>query len=150
MYNQAAIPVRGEVHIQLKCMRTGRIKYEATKRNLIVTAGANAFAALVANNSGTRPAAMGVGTNSTAPAAAQTDLSTPLVRKLLTSTVRSTNQITYSALFATGVGTGAIQEGGLFTATTAGTMFARFLTGLFNKASTDALTLTWKITFGTM
>ena len=148
--NIQGVSLKGEVHLQLKCMKTGQIKYEMHKKNLIVTAGANLIAQIFANSGGTRPAAMGVGTNTTAPAIAQTDLQTALVRKALTGISRSSNVITYTALFATGVATGTIQEGGLFSATTAGTMFARFLTGAFSKASTDQLTMTWGLRFGTM
>ena len=151
MLNEGGLRIKGEVEVVLRDMaQGGKVKYSFKKSNLIVTAGAAALAALVANNSGTRPSHMGIGSSTTAPAAAQTDLQSPLNRQARGSTSRSSNQITYSASFATGVGTGTVQEGGLFNAGAAGTMYARFLTGAFVKGATDALTMTWKLTFGTM
>lgn len=139
----------GEVELKLVERKTGRIKYQVSKRNLITTTGAIELARILTSaTSGTRPASIGIGTSTVAPATSQTALSAQTVRRNAT-TVRALNQISYSAVFATGVGTGTIQEGGLFNATTAGIMFARFLTGAFSKAAADSLTLTWRLTFGT-
>lgn len=139
----------GEVELELKDMRTGKIKYQTTRRNLITSTGAIELAKIVTSaTSGTRPTSMGIGTSTTAPASSQSALVAQTVRRAATPT-RSLNQISYAATFGTGVGTGTIQEGGLFNATTAGVMFARFLTGTFSKAAADSLTMTWRLTFGT-
>jgi hypothetical protein len=147
------IKLFGIVEGVLTDVRTGRIKHHFKKNNLVVTAGAALIAQVFTSaTGGTRPTAMGIGTSTTAPAAAQTSLQAGEVRRTLQSTSRSSNEITYVGSFGTGVGTGTIQEGGLFNATgvAAGTMLARFLTGSFTKGATDALTLTWKLRFGTM
>lgn len=146
------LAVKGEVTLTLRDMlRGGRIKYQATKRNLVVSVGAIELAKIITSaTSGTRPSHMGIGSSTTAPSSGQTDLQSSLYKKALGSTSRSNNQITYSATFTTGQGTGTVQEGALLTATAAGTMFARFLTGAFAKAATDQLTMTWRLTFGTV
>lgn len=143
--------LKGEVTAVLTDMRTGRIKLTRTGKNLVVTLGAAEIAKIVASaTSGTRPTHMAIGTSTTAPAAAQTDLIGTATRVALGSTSRSNNQITYACTFGTGKGTFTVQEAGLFNAVAAGTMFARWLTGAFAKASTDSLTVTWTLTFGTM
>lgn len=145
------VRLRGEVEAVLTDMRTGRIKKSIKGHNLIVTVGAQEIAKIVASStSGTRPTHMAIGTSTSAPVAAQTDLVGTATRRPLGSTSRSSNQITYSCTFGTGVGTFTVQEAGLFNAAAAGQMFARWLTGAFVKGSTDALTITWRMTFGTM
>lgn len=145
------VRLRGEVEATLTCMRTGQIKASRSGRNLVVSVGAEELAKIVASStSGTRPTHMGIGTSTTAPAAAQTNLIGTATRRSLNSTSRSTNQITYSCTFGTGIGTFTVQEAGLFNASVSGQMFARWLTGAFSKAATDSLTITWRLTFGTM
>jgi hypothetical protein len=60
----------------------------------------------------------------------------------------STNIATVSTTFGAGVGTGALTEAGIFNAATAGVMLSRVVFSVVNKASTDALTITWAITIG--
>lgn len=143
--------IRGDVEMTLVDVRTGQIKASRAGRNLVVTVGAEELAKIVASStSGTRPTHMAIGTSTTAPAAAQTDMQGTATRRSLTSTTRSTNQITYSCTFTTGIGTFTVEEAGLFNAAVAGQMFARWLTGSFTKGASDALTVTWRLTFGTM
>lgn len=145
------LKIRGSVEAVLTDMRTGKIKATSKGNNLIVTVGAQELAKIVTSaTSGTRPTHMGIGTSTTAPVAAQTDLIGTATRRALTSTVRSSNQITYTCTFGTGFGTFTVQEAGLFNASSGAQMFARWLTGAFVKASTDSLTVTWRMTFGTM
>lgn len=141
----------GHVEATLIDARTGQIKRTVKGRNLLVTNGATELAKIITSaTSGTRPTHMGIGTSTTAPAAAQTALQSTATILALGSTSRSANAITYSCTFGTGKGTGTIQEAGLFNAAAAGTMFARWLTGAFVKGSTDSLTVRWTLTFGTM
>lgn len=149
--NFGLLRLRGDVEAVLRDARTGRIKATRSGHNLVVTLGAEEIAKIVASaTSGTRPTHMGIGTSTTAPAAAQTNLIGTATRRSLNSTSRSTNQITYSCTFTTGIGTFTVQEAGLFNASAAGTMFARWLTGAFVKGASDSLTITWRLTFGTM
>lgn len=149
--NFGVLRLRGDVEAVLKDAHTGQIKASRSGHNLVVTVGAQEIAKIVASStSGTRPTHMAIGTSTTAPTAAQTDLIGTATRRALGSTSRSSNQITYSCTFGTGVGTFTVQEAGLFNAASAGQMFARWLTGAFVKGSTDSLTITWRLTFGTM
>ena len=61
--------------------------------------------------------------------------------------VISTNQIyQVKATFGTGLGTGAIVEYGLFSSSTAGTLFARDTESVINKGANDTLTVTAQFT----
>jgi hypothetical protein len=145
------LPIRGDVYVELRDMRTNTVKRTAIGRNIITTNGAIELAKIIASStSGTRPRSMGIGSSTTAPAVGQTDLQSSLYKCTGggISTSRTNNQITYQKTFGTGIGTGTVQEAGLFTAS-GGTMISRFLTGAFAKASTDSLTVSWRLTFGT-
>jgi hypothetical protein len=90
---------------------------------------------------------MGVGSNSTAAAAGDTDLGTLLgSREALDSTTVTNNQIVFVASFEANDGTGTIEEAGVFNAATGGTMLCRVLTGTITKSASDTLTITWTIT----
>ena len=73
----------------------------------------------------------------------QTELSTRVAGTLSSSTNVWQNQAT----FGPGVDTGAITEAGIFSASSAGTLFARQVFPVVNKAAGDSLQLTWQVTF---
>jgi hypothetical protein len=81
----------------------------------------------------------------TSVALTETTLAAELNRQALTSAVRTGNYITYSALWAAGVGTGAIKEAGLFNAGAAGTMLSRVAFPTVNKAIDKVLSVVWRI-----
>lgn len=89
-----------------------------------------------------------VGTDATAEAAANTALGTELNR--VSATVSQVSGAIYrcTATFASGIGTGAIVEYGLFsTATTgAGTIFSRDTEAVVNKGANDTLTVITEVT----
>lgn len=89
---------------------------------------------------------IGVGDSSTAFSDAHTDLqaATNKFRKLVsTAPVRSGDVITYAVSYATGEANFAWQEVGGFSASSAGTMFWRFVQSLGTKVSgTWSLTVT--------
>jgi hypothetical protein len=128
----------------------GNVKEEKVLgNNLIVDTGKQGIAdQLLAAPSIPKPTHMGIGTGTTAPAAANTALVTETgTRQALTKT-RSGNVVTNVATFGAGVGTGAITEAGIFTASTAGTMFSRIVFSAINKGANDTLELTWTYTIG--
>jgi hypothetical protein len=51
-----------------------------------------------------------------------------------------------TATFASGVGTGAIVEYGLFSSSTGGTMFSRDTEAVINKGANDTLVVTTEVT----
>ena len=125
------------------------------RANVITTVGKNALASLLNSASaGTSLVThMGFGTSTTAVVAADTALGTELVgngyaRVAVTRSNPSGNIIQYQATL-TGISAGvAVQEAGLFNASTAGTLFAHQLTGAVTLSSaSDSLQVTWQVTF---
>lgn len=138
--------VTGELQIVLRD-EFGNIKEERIVPNLVVTAG-KVLIALRLSGSGTSPTHMGIGSGSVAPDVINTALGTELstgARPTLAVTP-STNTVTYVAVFAPGVGTGAVTEAGIFNAAAAGTMLCRTTFGVVTKAAADTLTINWVIT----
>ena len=113
--------------------------------NLVVTAGKNWVADRM-NDANTVMTHMALGTGTTAAAVGNTTLVTELDRNALTSTTVSTNTIAYACTWASGDGTGAITEAGLFDAASAGDMLARTVFSVVNKGASDSITITWTIT----
>lgn len=144
--------LNGSVHVQL-IGPDGKVKQEHTNHNLIVTVG-KTFLATYLTPSGHGANFfdyMGLGTGSTSPAAGDTALQTELSgggysrqAGVITS---STNVWQNVDTFSPGNGTGAITEAGLFSASTSGTMFARQVFSVYNKAAGDTLIITWTVTF---
>lgn len=113
--------------------------------NLVVTAGASFIASRMVAATATLMSHLAVGTSNTAKAAGQTTLVAEIARVTLTGASNSTNTVTYTASLAAGVGTGNLQEAGIFNASSAGTMLARTTFPLLTKESTDTVNITWVI-----
>jgi len=123
----------------------GEIKQEETLHNLITTVGRNALVDRWDDGS-LQPTHMGIGTGATAAAAGDTTLQTELDRNALTSRVAATNVLTMVGDWAAGDGTGAITEAGIHSASSSGTLFARAVFSVINKAAGDTLQITWTFT----
>lgn len=128
----------------------GRLKEELDLgKNLIVDTGKSGIAdQLLASPTIPKPTHMGIGTGTTAPAAANTALVTEVGTRQSLTKSRSGNVVTNVATFGAGVGTGAITEAGIFTAVTAGTLYSRITFSAINKGANDTLELTWTYTIG--
>ena len=126
----------------------GALKTVMEFPNLVVTAGKNVIADRLGRSTPTRAAMthMAIGTGSVAPAAGDTTLGAEAARVALTSTTVTGNQVVYVATFGAGVGTGAIQEAGLFNASSAGDMLCRTTFSVINKGANDTMTVTWTVT----
>lgn len=144
--------ITSEVQVVLRDS-TGRVKWSETKPNLIVTVGHNALATWLAQSTQSVPfmSWVGLGSGTTPPIVSNTALESEFsgggyVREqgALTS---STSTRTVTALFPAGVGTGSISELGLFSANSAGTMFARLVVTPRVKDAGDTLTVTWTHSF---
>ena len=129
----------------------GNVKQQE-ETNLVVSAGLAYIASRMRDATATVMTHMGVGTGTTAAAAAQTGLVTALgARVALDSTtlvtVTATNDsVQYVTTFGAGVATGAITEAGIFNALTAGTMLCRTVFPVINKEALDTLVITWRVT----
>ena len=132
----------------------GNIK-ESRTHNLVVNVGLAAIAKRMYDNTEPIVTHMAVGTGTTAAAATQTQLVAQISTRVATGvasnvTTTVTNDSTrWSADFGPGVGTGALTEAGLFTAATAGNMWARSVFAVVNKGALDTLSITWTIRSGT-
>lgn len=144
------LEMRGELRVVLTDSE-GRVKEDFTVPNIVTTAGKG----LIADRLKAAPAIgpvthMAVGTSNTAAAVGDTTLSAEVSgsRTALTSTGVAAAVATYIATFGAGVGTGTLQEAGLFNASSAGTMLCRTVFSAITKAIGDSLTITWTVTVG--
>lgn len=133
----------------------GQIKETHETKNLVVTVGTNYIASRMVGTTSAVMSHMAIGTNSTAAAAANTTLGTEVARVSLTSSTNAanSNQVIYVATFGAGIPNAAntaVVEAGLFNAATGGTMLARTVFPVVNKASADSITITWTVTIGSV
>ncbi len=132
--------------------RGNAVVQEVAGKNVVTTNGKDFLAAFL--NAAAGGAAtftmryVAVGTDATAEAAAQTALGAELAR--VSGVVSYVSGAIYqvTATFASGVGTGAIVEYGLFSTLTssAGTMLTRDTESVINKGANDTLTVVHQIT----
>jgi hypothetical protein len=124
--------------------------------NVVTTVGKNGLASLLNSASAgtTWVTHMGFGSGTTAPAAADTALTTELsgngyARVAVTRSNPSGNVIQYQATLTNLTASTTIQEAGLFDASTAGNLRAHQLTGAqtIGASTSDALQITWQVTF---
>jgi hypothetical protein len=137
----------GMVHI-VQSNAQGETVKEFDVPNLVVTAGKNYIASKIVatTNSPVSMTHMAIGTGTGTPAAADTTLGTETGRVSLSSSVVSTNTVTYTATFPAGTGTGAITEAGVFNGSTTGTMLCRTTFPVVNKQAGDTIAVTWVVT----
>jgi hypothetical protein len=141
------IKITGSVHIVLTAP-DGTVKQDNTDHNLITTVGKYYLMTWLAAASqpGEFMSYIALGTGTTPPALGNTTLQAEIGTRSLGTLVSISNTWNNTATFAPGNCTGAITEAGLFSAITAGTMFARQTFVAFNKASGDTMTVSWTIT----
>ena len=124
----------------------GNVKQHFKVKNLIVASGKEWISARMVADTDAVMSHMAIGTGTATPASANLALISESSRVALTSTNQSTNQVTYSAFFPAGSGTGAITEAGVFNAAALGTMLSRATFSAINKDVLDTLTINWTIT----
>jgi len=126
----------------------GKLKDERDVKNVVVTVGKNYLALWLtqATQSDYFMRYLALGTGSTAASASDTILETELATRVAGTLSSSTNVWQNQGTFGPGVNTGAITEAGIFTASSAGTMLARQVFSVINKAAGDSLQVTWQIT----
>lgn len=128
----------------------GSIKQKISGKNVITTVGLEFLASFL--QSATVAAStftcqyVAIGTDSTTEAAANTSLGIESARVAGTVSYVSGAIYRVTATFASGVGTGAIVEYGLFSSSTGGTMFSRDTEAVINKGANDTLVVTTEIT----
>ena len=140
----------GELNIILRDTRTGEVKLDKTFKNLVVTSGKTFIASRMANASSSVMSHMAVGTSNVAPNTVDTTLGAELSRVALNVAggTPSSNTVLYTATYPAGVGTGALQEAGIFNAGSGGTMLSRTTYAVINKGASDEMIINWTITIG--
>lgn len=139
---QDMLSLRGDVSIQLNGITV------LEKKNLIVQAGKNLVAQTLVNTSATPFSHMAIGTSSVVATLGDTTLGGELVRQPFTTTNITANVVTLTCSYGPGVGTGNIQEAGIFNAASTGTMLSRLVFASIGKGVSDTLIFTWTITVG--
>lgn len=124
----------------------GLIKDHREIKNLVVAAGKSWIASRMVNAADAVMSHMAIGTGTVTPNTSNTALGAQVARVALTSTSRTNNQVTYSASFPAGTGTGSITEAGIFNASSLGTMLCRTVFSEVNKDILDTLTINWTVT----
>ena len=121
--------------------------------NLVVTAGKEWVANRFKDDGGGftqlgEMTHMAVGSGSAAAAAANTALGTELNRIALTTAGGTVSNATvqYDATWTSSSPAYAIEEAGIFTAASGGTMLARTVFAIINKGTDDTVTISWTIT----
>lgn len=144
-----SLKVKGRLNIVLRD-KDGNVKDEREIDNLVVSSGLAYIISRMVGTSKSVMSHMGLGSGTTAAAAAQTDLVSLLgSREALDSTTiagANNNQVVYVSSFEPGDATGAVTEAGIFNASTAGDMLCRTVFPVVNKGADDALSVTWTIT----
>jgi hypothetical protein len=129
-------------------MPNGNVIHETQEvRNLVVDAGLNLLRDRLAGTSSAYATHLAVGTGTTAASAAQTTMVTEVFRDALTSTTTASKAVTFKYYLASGSANGnTLQEIGLFTASSGGTMIARaVLVSPIVKTASVTVTFSWTI-----
>lgn len=148
------INVKGIYHFKI-IDAEGKIKDEWAVVNTVVSAGLAQLALLAGDASATPFTYLAVGTSSTAVSAGQTALQAEItdtglaraaatVSRTTTTVTNDTLQLTYTW---TASGSKAVEEVGVFNASSSGTMLSRALTGTKTLANNEQLTVTYTLAF---
>lgn len=147
MLTQEFVKATGKLSVVL-FDENGNIKQEQEIPNLVVTAGKNWIASRMKDTGiPVQMSHMAVGSGTVDPVVGDTTLGSELGRVSLTTAggTVSNNEVTYSATFPAGTGTGAITEAGIFNAGSGGTMLCRTEFAVVNKGANDTVAISWKI-----
>lgn len=145
---QEKFGITGELDIVLRA-EDGSIKESIHVPNLVVTVGKNFIASRMIGTSPSVMSHMAVGTATAIPATSDSTLGTEVGRAIFSvAAAAAGNVVTYTANFASGVGTGALTEAGIFNASGAGAgaMLCRTTFPVVNKGASDTLTISWNVT----
>lgn len=138
--------LKGDVLIEVFDPVTGEVKDKREIHNLVVDAGLAYIASRMVGTASNVMSHMAVGDDGTSPAAGNTSLASELARAALTSSTAVANVVTFVASFGAGTGTGALEEAGIFNASSGGTMLCRTTFPVVNKGALDGMTVTWTVT----
>lgn len=146
---QTCIKFEGNWTATLKDER-GNYKTHIEGKNVVTNSGVAYLAAFLASAAGAADTFtmkyVGIGTNTTTEAAANSTLGTEVSRHTGVISYISQGIFKVIATFAAGSGTGDITEFGVFSANSSGTMFNRVVQSAIAKGASDSLEVTCEIT----
>jgi len=144
------IKIKGALHLYLYDSITGAVKLDQWYDNLVVTTGKELLASRLSSASDSVITHIAIGTDNTSENTSDTTLGTEVARVATTVSggTPAGNTVSYTTTFNAGVGTGALEEAGLFNDVSAGTMLSRVTYPVINKGASDVLVINWTITVG--
>jgi len=133
---------------------TGRVRLETSDgqvvegENMVVNGGRDIFASLIADNTGTRPTHIALGTGTTPTTLTDITLENEQGRNAIASTSSSSAVVTWKAFYGkSDLNGNTISNAGLFNASSGVTMLAAFvLASTIAKTSSISITITWTLT----
>lgn len=123
-----------------------RVSEEHTIPNLVVDSGKAFLANRAIANTQNPISHVAIGSGTTPPAAAQTQLVAETARVALSTATSTNNVVNCAGTVPAGTGTGTVEEVALFNAASLGTMISRTLTGTITKPAGLGLQFTWTLT----
>lgn len=140
------IPIICNAHLEL-FGPDGGLKEERWSHNKVTSAGLCMLSQKLIGLGSTVMCGIALGTNTTPANDVDTSLSAEVCRVALTRTIAA-KVVTYVAVFPAGTGTAALTEAGILShETTAGMLLCRLVFDVINKGASDALQITWTVTF---
>jgi len=148
------LKLKGTYHFQIRGI-DGNIRDEWNVDNLVTTVGKAQLALLAGDASATPFTYIAVGTSNTAPAIGQTALgaetTTNGLQRASATASRTTTTVTNDTLSLTKTftasGTVAVEEIGIFNASSSGTMLSRALTSTKTVVNGETLACTYTLAF---
>lgn len=141
---QETFSIKGKVNICHYDKENNLIK-TVDVPNLVVDSGKVLIAARLLGNTRAVVSHVALGSNTANTNSSQTELLQELGRKVLDSSSRTSNTITYISTFEPGVATGTLTEAGLFNAAANGDMLCRTTYSAVIKGALDTIVITWQV-----
>ncbi len=135
--------------VDVRDAATGEILETHEEHNLVTLAGRNLVRDLLNEASDTGLNYFAIGTGTAAAAEGDVALGAEVVRDVFTQRSAADGVLTIAYFLSSATANGSdLTEAGLFTLSTAGTMFARAVHPAITKTSSVTVTYTWAITIG--
>jgi hypothetical protein len=148
---EALACVRTNVRLIVRCAHTGRRLRTIRASNKIPSSGLNLTLDLLKGDTTARLTYFGVGTGTTAPAAADTTLQTEVFRAAITRMSRAAGTLTVTYFLPQASANGStLTEAGMLNASSGGTLFGRVTHTGIGKTANVTITYVWRVTFGTV
>lgn len=142
--------IRARVNVRIETFdaRTGEKRGEVWAHNRAVDVGLNLLRDYLYGDTPTHITHGAVGTDDTAPAAADTALGAEEFRDVIAARIKGDQSLTIQFVLSSQMANGVtLNEAGLFNDDTAGTMYARVVTDPVEKTSDISALYTWTLSF---